>query len=110
MLYLQYNVNLYCMFGLVRKSKYSELDSQVKILQNIIADKDYEITRLNSVISNLNEQLKKLESKNDVVLLTDVAETPLVEVSNTPKVVKKTVKKKATTPRKKVARKSEDVQ
>ena len=98
------------MFGLVRKSKYSGLETQVKILQNIIADKDYEITRLNSVISGLNERLKKLESKNDVVLLTDVAETPLVKVSDTPKVVRKTVKKKATTTRKKVVRKSEDTQ
>lgn len=98
------------MFGLVRKSKYSELDSQVKILQNIIADKDYEITRLNSVISGLNEQLKKLESKSDVVLLTDVTETPLVEVVNTPKVVKKSIRKKVTASRKKVVKKSEDVQ
>ena len=100
------------MFGLVRKSKYSGLETQVKILQNIIADKDYEITRLNSVISGLNERLKKLESQNDVILLTDVAETPLVKVSDTPtqKVVRKTVRKKVTAPRKKVVRKSEDTQ
>ena len=109
------------MFGLkiVKKSEYSDLDSQVKILQNIAADKDLEISRLNSVISGLHEQIKKLEAEltspkkksSDVVLLTDVAETPLAVETAAPKRVRKAVKKKTTaTTRKKVVRKSETAQ
>ena len=112
------------MFGLkiVKKEDYSVLENQLERVQTLLDNKDCEIKTLNSRIRDLENEvrclMKKLsdhdsaeESKpENVILLSDVAESPLVEekpVKKTRKSVKKpegTVK----TPRKRVVHKTEE--
>ena len=113
------------MFGLkiVKKEDYSVLEYQLERAQTLLDNKDCEIKTLTSRVQDLENEVKCLmkklsdhldsaeESKQEnVVLLSDVAETPLVEekpVKKTRKTVKKpegTVK----TPRKRVVHKTEE--
>ena len=112
------------MFGLkiVKESDYSVLEYQVERAQTLLDNKDCEIKTLNSRVQDLENEvrclLKKLsdhksaeESKpENVVLLSDVAETPLVEEKPVKK-TRKTVKKAEGTvkaPRKRVVHKAEE--
>jgi len=107
------------MFGLkiVKSQDYKDLNWRLEQALAIIDEKDAKIAELNDVISkkdvelenykSVKKQLKK-DAKN-VVLLTDVAETPLVEEPKSEGKPKRVVKKTGTTKtRKKVVRKTDE--
>ena len=110
------------MFGLklIKKEDYSVLEYQLEKAQTLLDEKDCEIKTLNSRIQDLENTVRDLLRKvsdsstpdakpENVVLLSDVAETPLVEEKSAKKprrAVKKTEGVK--TPRKKVVKKTEE--
>lgn len=110
------------MFGLklIKKEDYSVLEYQLEKAQTLLDEKDCEIKTLNSRIQDLENTVKDLLRKvsdsstpdakpENVVLLSDVAETPLVEEKPAKK-PRKSVKKTdgVKTPRKKVVKKTEE--
>ena len=110
------------MFGLklIKKEDYSVLEYQLEKAQTLLDEKDCEIKTLNSRIQDLENTVRDLLRKvsdsstpdakpENVVLLSDVAETPLVEEKSAKK-PRKSVKKTegVKTPRKKVVKKTEE--
>ena len=110
------------MFGLklIKKEDYSVLEYQLEKAQTLLDEKDCEIKTLNSRIQDLENTVRDLLRKvsdsstpdskpENVVLLSDVAETPLVEEKPAKK-PRKSVKKTdgVKTPRKKVVKKTEE--
>jgi predicted nucleic acid-binding Zn-ribbon protein len=99
------------MFGLkvVNKKAYSELQDELSWYKRVATEKDTQIINLEGELKGLRSEVSRLEKKvksletpkketNDVVLLTDVTETPL-EVETKPKRTR--VTKKTTTSKKK---------
>jgi hypothetical protein len=110
------------MFGLklIKKEDYSVLEYQLEKAQSLLDEKDCEIKTLNSRIQDLENTVRDLLRKvsdsstpdakpENVVLLSDVAETSLVEEKSVKK-PRRTVKKTegVKTPRKKVVKKTEE--
>ena len=111
------------MFGLklIKKEDYSVLEYQLEKAQTLLDEKDCEIKTLNSRIQDLENTVRDLLRKvsdsstpdakpENVVLLSDVAETNLVMEEKSVKKPRKTVKKTegVKTPRKKVVKKTEE--
>lgn len=110
------------MFGLkiVKSQDYADLNWRLEQALALIDEKDARIAELNDAISkketelnNYKNRVKKLENDIDVpkkaVLLTDVAETPLVEEPKSEGKPKRVVKKTGTTKtRRKVIRKTDE--
>jgi chromosome segregation ATPase len=101
-------------FKIVKSLDYSSLERQLQSARDLLTKKDSEINfltsennGLNAKIDALQERIAKLEAKETpkTVLLTDVAETPLIVEKETKK---KTVKKSETkTTRKKTSKSKE---
>ena len=88
------------MFGLkiVKSQDYADLRYQLQQALEIITEDSKKIDDLNDTIRKQNELLKKYRSESkksskDVILLTDVAETPLIEETNSNGKPKRVVKK-----------------
>lgn len=87
------------MFGLkiVKSKEYSALKNRVQELEELLGKNsalityyDSEKKSLNAKIESLEERLAKYEEEPKTLLLTDVAEKPLVEEKKSRKTVKKT--------------------
>lgn len=102
------------MFGLkiVKSQDYADLQYQLQHALEIITEDGKKIDDLNDIIRKQNELLKKYRSESkksskDVILLTDVAETPLVEETNSNGKPKRVVKKTGNSkPRRRVIHKT----
>lgn len=106
------------MFGLkiVKSQDYADLKYQLQQALEIITEDSKKIDDLNDTIRKQNELLKKYRSeskkssktvKSDAILLTDVAETPLVEETNSNGKPKRVVKKTGNSkPRRRVIHKT----
>lgn len=109
------------MFGLkiVKSQDYSDLNWRLGQALKLVEEKEARIAEQNDVISKLNKDVTALKAKlekanavkktsSKVVLLTDVAETPLVEEPKSEGKPKRVVKKtNGSKTRKKVVRKAE---
>ena len=91
------------MFGLkiVNAKKYADLQDELTYYKGIVSEKDSVIANLEGELKGLRSEVSRLEKKvesqsaskkkatKDVILLTDVAETPLT-------VEKKTIRRRTT--------------
>ena len=103
-------------FKIVKSQTYSDLEWQFNQAIQLINEKDIkiadqatEINLLKSEVSELKNKLHALTSEKkteDVVLLTDTAETPLVVEKKTKKTSAK--KTEAAKPRKRIVHKTEE--
>lgn len=92
------------MFGLkiITSREYNDLKWKLEIAYEFIKDKNEKINSLYEIINEKDEELKKYKSrskksgkktKDDVILLTDVAESPLVEEIKSNEKPKRFIKK-----------------
>lgn len=106
-------------FKLVKEEDYVLLEGQLRNALDEVLVKDSEIKRLHARIQELEldnrayrERLadRELDGRSETILLTDVAETPLVEEKKSARKPRKTVKKtEGSTIRRKVVHKTEEV-
>ena len=106
------------MFGLkvVNKKGYLHLQDELNLYMKVIAEKEAiianlegEIKGLHSTIDHLEKKVETLEAPktSDTILITDVAEEPLVIEKKPTKRVKATKTTSGTIKRKKIVRKTD---
>ena len=108
------------MFGLkvVNKRSYLDLQDELNWYKKVASEKETKIANLEGEVKGLRSEVSRLEKKvetletskkatNDAILLTDVAESPLVVEKKTKKRTKVTKKSGETTKRKKIVHKTD---